>query len=91
MLSLNKKYIIAKRVAEELEDGQIVNLGIGIPTLVTYFLGDKTVFLQTENGLLGIGSPPSEEELDIDLINAGKEQDTYLTGASFFYRLIPLP
>ena len=86
MLSLNKKYIIAKRIAEELEDGQIVNLGIGIPTLVTYFLSDKTVFLQTENGLLGIGSPPSEEEIDIDLINAGKEPDTYLTGASFFYR-----
>lgn len=83
-MSLNKKQRIAKRVAEELEDGQIVNLGIGIPTLVTSYLGDKQIFLQTENGLLGMGPPPSEENIDIDLINAGKEPVTYMTGASFF-------
>ncbi|MBM4763129.1 3-oxoacid CoA-transferase subunit B [Bacillus sp. B15-48] len=84
MLSQDKRLIIAKRIAEELEDGQIVNLGIGIPTLVTTYLGDKQVFLQTENGLLGMGPPPTEECLDIDLINAGKEPVTYLKGASFF-------
>ena len=84
MLKLDKKHIIAKRIAEELEDGQIVNLGIGIPTLVASFLGDKQIFLQTENGLLGMGPPPLAEYLDIDLINAGKEPVTYMTGASFF-------
>ena len=84
MLKLDKKHIIAKRIAEELEDGQIVNLGIGIPTLVASYLDDKKIFLQTENGLLGMGPPPSEENIDIDLINAGKEPVTYMTGASFF-------
>ncbi|USK35951.1 3-oxoacid CoA-transferase subunit B [Bacillus sp. F19] len=84
MLSQDKRHVIAKRIAEELEDGQIVNLGIGIPTLVTSYLGDKKVYLQTENGLLGMGPPPSEGNLDIDLIDAGKEPVTYLKGASFF-------
>ena len=85
MLSQDKRHVIAKRIAEELKDGQIVNLGIGIPTLYRNYLDDKKVFLQTENGLLGMGPPPSEENLDIDLINAGKEPVTYLKGASFFY------
>lgn len=84
MLSLDKKHIIAKRIAEELEDGQIVNLGIGIPTIVSEYLEDKEVFLQTENGLLGMGPPATEDNLDIDLINAGKEPVTYLKSASFF-------
>ncbi|MFJ8259416.1 3-oxoacid CoA-transferase subunit B [Peribacillus asahii] len=84
MLSPDKKHVIAKRIAEELEDGQIVNLGVGIPTLVTSYLGDKKIYLQTENGLLGMGPHPTEENVDIDLINAGKEPVTYLKGASFF-------
>ncbi|MFE3974539.1 MULTISPECIES: 3-oxoacid CoA-transferase subunit B [unclassified Peribacillus] len=84
MLSQDKRHLIAKRISEELEEGQVVNLGIGIPTLVTQYLGDKEVYLQSENGLLGIGPPPEEENLDIDLINAGKEPVTYLKGASFF-------
>ena len=84
MLSQDKRHVIAERIAEELEDGQIVNLGVGIPTLIASYLGDKKVFLQTENGLLGMGPPPSVENLDIDLISAGKEPVTYLKGASFF-------
>jgi 3-oxoacid CoA-transferase B subunit len=84
MLSQDKRHIIAKRIAEELEDGQIVNLGIGIPTLVSEYLDGKEVFLQTENGLLGMGPLATEENLDIDLINAGKESVTYLKSASFF-------
>lgn len=84
MLSQDKRHIIAKRIAEELKDGQIVNLGIGIPTLVSEYLEDKEVFLQTENGLLGMGPLATEENLDIDLINAGKEPVTYLKSASFF-------
>ena len=83
-MSQDKRHIIAKRVAHELEEGQIVNLGIGIPTLVPQYLGDKEVYLQSENGLLGIGPTPSDEELDIDLINAGKEPVTVMTGSSFF-------
>lgn len=66
-MSLNNKYIIAKRIAEELEDGQIVNLGIGIPTLVTYFLSHKKVFLHTGNGLVKMGPHLSIEYMDIDL------------------------
>lgn len=84
MLSQDKRHRIAKRIAEELEDGQIVNLGIGIPTLVTSYIDDKEIYLQTENGLLGMGPPPTEDNLDIDLMNAGKEPVTYLKGASFF-------
>ncbi|MFS0574458.1 CoA-transferase [Sporosarcina sp. 179-K 3D1 HS] len=84
MLSQNKRLLIAKRIAEELEEGQVVNLGIGIPTLVTQYLGDREIYLQSENGLLGMGPPPSEEDLDIDLISAGKEPVTNLKGSSFF-------
>ncbi|MEK4486169.1 3-oxoacid CoA-transferase subunit B [Psychrobacillus sp. FSL H8-0484] len=84
MLIQDKRHVIAKRIAEELEDGQIVNLGVGIPTMVSSYLGNKEVFLQTENGLLGMGPPATEENLDIDLIDAGKEPVTYLKGASFF-------
>ncbi|RHW38343.1 3-oxoacid CoA-transferase subunit B [Lysinibacillus yapensis] len=84
MLSQDKRNVIAKRIAQELEDGQVVNLGIGVPTLVPTYLNGKTVHLQTENGLLGMGPAPLEEEIDIDLMNAGKEPVTYLKGASFF-------
>lgn len=75
---------IAKRIADELVDGQVVNLGIGIPTLVASFSEGKDLYFQSENGLLGIGPPPTEEELDAELINAGKEPVTIVQGASFF-------
>lgn len=84
MSKLNPREIIAKRIAAELEDGQAVNLGVGIPTLVTSFIADKTVYLQSENGLLGMGPPPTEQELDVDLISAGKEPITIAPHAAFF-------
>jgi 3-oxoacid CoA-transferase B subunit len=80
----NNRIKIAKRIAEELPDGASINLGVGIPTLIPDYLGDKKVDLHSENGLLGMGPTPAEEDINMDLISASKKPITMDKGASLF-------
>ena len=82
---MNGKELIARRIARELRDGFYVNLGIGLPTsIAAYVPAGVDVILQAENGMLGIGPPPAEDQEDPDLVNAGKQPVTALPGSSFF-------
>lgn len=84
-MAMNNREKIARRAEKEIENGFYVNLGIGMPTMVANYISEnKSVVLQSENGLLGIGPYPKETEVDPDLINAGKETVTAIKGASYF-------
>ena len=82
---MSGKERIARRIAKEVSDGFYVNLGIGLPTMIASYLPTGVdIIFQSENGMLGVGPPPSEEEADPDLINAGKQPVTELPGCSYF-------
>ena len=82
---MNVKEIIAKRVAKELHDGDVVNLGIGLPTMVAnYIPADMDVTFQSENGFVGLGPAPEADKVDMDLVNAGGQPVTAMPGAAFF-------
>ena len=84
-MTVEAKHRIAERAARELRRGEVVNLGIGIPNLIPEFLtGDAGVFFHTENGLLGVGPRPADDDLDPDLIDAAKRPVTALPGAAYF-------
>lgn len=83
MNDINPKVLIAKRVAKELKDGYMVNLGIGLPTLVADFL-EADVTLQSENGILGLGPKPDDDKIDIDISNAGGQPVTIVPGGMYF-------
>ena len=83
-MSQQQRIKIARRIADEFEDGQIINLGVGIPTLIPDYIEDKDVYLHSENGLLGMGPTPEEKSVNMDLISASKQPVTVETGASIF-------
>lgn len=83
-LNQSDRIKIVKRVVQELDEGQVVNLGVGIPTLIPDYLGDKHLVLQSENGLLGMGPTPPVEKINMDLISASKDPVTMEIGASLF-------
>jgi 3-oxoacid CoA-transferase B subunit len=84
-VTADAKAVIGARAARELHAGEVVNLGVGIPNLIPEYLGSSTeVFLQTENGLLGVGPRPTDDQLDPDLVDAAKQPITALPGASYF-------
>ncbi|WP_423408350.1 3-oxoacid CoA-transferase subunit B [Heyndrickxia sp. MSNUG] len=83
-MSQSDRITIAKRVAQELKEDEAVNLGVGIPTIIPDYLGDKKVYLQSENGLLGMGPTPADEDIDMDLISASKKPISMDIGASLF-------
>lgn len=82
---MSGKERIARRIAREIKDGFYVNLGIGLPTMIAAYVPDGVdVIFQSENGMLGVGPPPADDEADPDLLNAGKQPVTELAGCSFF-------
>lgn len=84
-MSMDPKEIIARRVAKELHDGDLVNLGIGLPTMVANYIPEGVeIMFQSENGLIGLGPAPTPEEVDIHLTNAGGQPVTILKGGCFF-------
>lgn len=84
-MAFDAKEVIAKRVAKELHDGDVVNLGIGLPTLVANYIPEgMDVTFQSENGFLGLGPAPSEDNIDIELVNSGGQPVTILPGGCFF-------
>lgn len=85
---MDAKEIIARRVAMELEDQDLVNLGIGLPTMVANYIEGKEIYLQSENGLIGLGPTPDDQNIDMDLTNAGGQAVTLKEGGMYFDSLL---